>query len=46
MPAVLYLNPPLYTVCHEHCCAGISGLEMHIHYKQAEISKPHLYPVQ
>lgn len=45
MPAILRINPPLYTVCHEHRCAGISDLEMHIHCKQVEINKPHLYPV-
>lgn len=37
--------PFIYTACREHCCARISDLEMHIHGKQAEISKPHLHPV-
>lgn len=42
---VLHINPPLYTVCHEQHCAGISDLEMHIPCKQAEVNKPHLHPV-
>lgn len=45
LSAILRINPPLYTVCHEECCAGISDLEMHIHCQQVEINKPHLHPV-
>ena len=43
--AILHLNPPLYTLCCEHCCVGVGHLEMHSRRKQGEISKPHLHPV-
>lgn len=43
--AVLHVNPLHYTAGHEHCCVGISDLEMHSHCKRAEINKTLLHPV-